>query len=72
MILVKFLGYYSEVVGEREIRLPLKEVRIADIVSKYGIPEEEVIVLINGRPAKLGYKAVEGDVVVITPPIGGG
>lgn len=44
-----------------------------DIIDGLKIPKEEVaILLINGRDGQFGVELIEGDVVSIFPPVGGG
>ena len=82
-VVVKFYGILKEAVGKRSIVLEVDEnTTVANFVSrlKEEIPDlaraleaidERVIVLVNGRQAKLD-DTVEGEVIILPPAAGGG
>lgn len=46
---------------------------VMDLVTKYGIPEEDVkLIFINGKRELLSYVLKDNDRVGIFPPVGGG
>ena len=48
-------------------------VTVREIVNKLNIKEEEVaILLINGRDGMIDKELVDGDVIALFPPVGGG
>ena len=48
-------------------------VTVREIVNKLEIKEEEVaILLINGRDGDIDKELVDGDVIALFPPVGGG
>ena len=72
MVKLKFLGYYTEVIGTREVVVRVGRARLKDVVRLPGVPRDEPILLVNGRPAKWDDEITDADVVVVMPPLGGG
>ncbi len=74
MIRVRFLGYFIEHVGRNEITVEVPKARVKDILPKtiLSLAEEEAIILVNGVSADMDTVVMEGDEVVVMPPIGGG
>ncbi|MCR5088308.1 MAG: MoaD/ThiS family protein [Oscillospiraceae bacterium] len=73
MIEVRFFATFRENRG-KTAELPAEEVPTAgDILRRFGIPAEEVaILLINGFHSKPEDPVRDGDVVALFPPVGGG
>ena len=71
---VKYLGYLSEYAGGREVVVEVDgEARVLDVVKlPPDINPDDLIFLINGRPAKPGDRVKPGDVVSVMPHISGG
>ena len=72
MVKLRFLGYYTEVVGARELEVRVGRARVEDVVRLSGVPRDEPIILVNGRPARWCDEVTDADVVVVMPPLGGG
>ncbi len=72
-VTVKYLGYLSDIYG-RQVEVEVDGPRaLRDIVKiPDGIDPEELIYLINGKPAKLDDKVKPGDVIAVMPHISGG
>jgi molybdopterin converting factor small subunit len=72
-VTVKYLGYLSDLYG-RQVEVEVDGPRtLRDIVKiPEGVDPDELIYLINGRPAKLDDKVKPGDVVAVMPHISGG
>lgn len=70
---VKYLGYLADLYG-REVEVEVDGAKTLREIVK--VPEdldpEELIYLVNGRPAKLDDKVKPGDVVSVMPHISGG
>ena len=73
VVKVRYLGYLADMVG-REVEVEVDGPRrVRDVVR---IPEElepdELIYLVNGRPARLDDEVKPGDTVTVMPHISGG
>ena len=60
-------------VGEAmSVELP-EDATVAQLVSKLGLPEEQVkVVFVNGTVRKADHCLTDGDEVGVFPPVGGG
>lgn len=58
----------------KEVELLFSEaITVKQIIDRLEIPEKDVaILLVNGRDGKLDQVLIDGDVVSIFPPVGGG
>ncbi|MBU3160388.1 MoaD/ThiS family protein [Clostridium frigoris] len=46
---------------------------LEDVIAELGIEKSEIaILLVNGRDGQFGNPLVEGDVIALFPPVGGG
>ena len=73
-IRVRYFGYLADYAGGREVEVEAPEgARVADVVKlPPDVSIEDVVVLVNGRPAKPEDRLREGDVVSVMPHISGG
>jgi len=73
-VVVKYFGYLADYAGGREKvvevegRVPVEEV----IELPPDVTIEDVVVLVNGKPAKPGQLVGDGDEVSVLPHISGG
>ncbi len=75
-VLIKYVGGIAEYTGKKEEYIELKEqTRLSELVDmvreKYGI-KDELIVLVNGVPARMDTLFKNGDKVSILHSISGG
>ncbi len=70
---VRYLGYLADYAG-REVEVEVEgEARVRDVVKlPPDVDPEELIYLVNGRPARLDTPVKPGDVVSVMPHISGG
>lgn len=74
MVKIKVLGYLTEILGfiEREINLE-KPTKLSNILKRYvNLDLENIIIIVNNRPAALDTIINENDKIVLMPIIGGG
>ena len=71
---VRYLGYLSEYAGGREVEVEVgEEARVVDVVKlPPDVSPDDLIFLVNGRPAKPSDTVRPGDVVSVMPHISGG
>ena len=71
---VKYFGYLADYAGGREVEVEAPEgARVRDVVR---LPEdvriEDIVVLVNGKPADPDRRLEDGDTVSVLPHISGG
>ncbi len=73
-ITVKYFGYLADYGGGREVVVEAPEgARVRDVVRlPPGISLEELVILVNGKPARPDTVLKNGDVVSVLPHISGG
>ncbi len=73
MIKVKYVGYLASIAGVREEEINAENARIKELLRLKGnVNWDEVIILVNGRPASLDTKVKSGDEVTVLPFTSGG
>ncbi|WP_460124201.1 MoaD/ThiS family protein [Stetteria hydrogenophila] len=72
-VVVKYLGYLASLYG-RQVEVPVDGVKeLREVVRiPEGLDPDELIYLVNGRPARLDSKVKPGDVVTVAPHVSGG
>ncbi len=72
-IRVELGGFYREKLGRFRV-LEMKDgSRIEDVLNKLGISASaDIIIIKNGKHAKLSDPVANGDQIAIFPPVGGG
>ena len=73
-ITVKYFGYLADYGGGREVVVEAPEgARVRDVVRlPPGVSLEELVILVNGKPARPDTALKNGDVVSVLPHISGG
>jgi len=73
MIKVKYVGYLASIAGVREEEINAEDARIKELLRLKGnVNWDEVIILVNGRPASLDTRVKSGDEVTVLPFTSGG
>jgi len=73
MVRVKYVGYLASLAGVREEEVDADNVRLGDILRLKGnVNWEEIIILVNGKPANLDTRVSDGDEVTVLPFTSGG
>ncbi len=71
---IRYYGYLAgEIDGEVEVEIPDEGAAIRDIVNlPSGVDINELVLLVNGKPAKPDTRVKPGDSIAVMPNIGGG
>ncbi|MEB3852164.1 MAG: MoaD/ThiS family protein [Desulfurococcales archaeon] len=72
---VRYLGYLAEYAGGREVEVEVGEsgARLIEVVRlPPDVSPDDLVFLVNGRPAKPGDRVRPGDTVSVMPHISGG
>ena len=71
---IRYYGYLAgEIDGEVEVEIPDEGAAIRDIVKlPSGVDINELVLLVNGKPAKPDTRVKPGDSIAVMPHIGGG
>lgn len=73
MIKVKYVGYLAGIAGVREEKIDAENARIKELLRLRGnVNWDEVIILVNGRPASPDTVVKSGDEVTVLPFTSGG
>ncbi len=71
---IKYFGYLADYAGAPEVEVDAPEgARVRDVVRlPPDVRLEDVVVLVNGRPASPNQELRDGDTVSVLPHISGG
>jgi len=71
---VKYFGYLADYAGGPEVEVEAPQgARVRDVVKlPPGVDFEDVVILVNGKPAGPDQELGEGDTVSVLPHISGG
>ena len=73
MIKVKYVGYLASIAGVHEEEINAENAKIRELLRLKGnVTWDEVIILVNGRPAGLDTTVKKGDEVTVLPFTSGG